>query len=337
MGIFFQKRISLGKHLKMNLSKNGVGFSTGIKGLSVSTGPKGNYMNASIPGTGIRFREKIGTPPVADDGGSRDGIGCFGWIWMVFFGISFIFGIITNWQTWEEGYLEIAFYLLLVTLIPLFLLAIRRTVKRIKDSIKERKLLELGVMPFIPMSEARYGKLYDEFGVPLEKSFERYCREIMSGKRNDLLRYYIKPFYIMKECGMVVSLDGTDYPKVCQDEFEKWLESLHHNGDLMDSDTENIKLFGNKIERIAKEIKKPEKKLSEVAMLIYKGAGIDDVKKYFRWSRSRTEDAVRQLMDLGIIGGEKLTPCVLKESVYKEIVKIACCSLGIDFFEPIED
>lgn len=38
----------------MNLSKNGVGFSTGIKGLSVSTGPKGDYVNASIPGTGIR-------------------------------------------------------------------------------------------------------------------------------------------------------------------------------------------------------------------------------------------------------------------------------------------
>ena len=42
----------------MNLSKSGVGFSFGIKGARVSTGPRGTHINMSIGG--ISYRQKIG-------------------------------------------------------------------------------------------------------------------------------------------------------------------------------------------------------------------------------------------------------------------------------------
>lgn len=269
---------------------------------------------------------------------------------MVFFGGSLIAGIISRicdskWQ-WTLEEIEITFCILLVALIPLFIFVIRRRISERKlmkqIRIKEEKLMELGAMPFIPMSEVKYGKLYDKFGAPLEKSFERCCREIMSGKGTYIKTItYIVAVNMMKSYDMVVSLDGYNYPKVCQDEFEKWLESLHHNGDLTDSDIEDIKTFGDKIESLAEDIKKPEKKLCDVAMLIYKGTKTDGIRKYFGWTQSRTNDAVRQLMELGIVSigtiGDRPAPCRLKESVYKEIVKTMCGKLGIDYSEPIED
>lgn len=60
MGMRFRRSISLGKGAHINLSKSGIGFSTGIKGMSVSTGKRGAYLNMGIPGTGISTRTKIG-------------------------------------------------------------------------------------------------------------------------------------------------------------------------------------------------------------------------------------------------------------------------------------
>ena len=53
MGVRFRKSIKLGKNTRLNLSKSGVGISTGVKGFRVSAGPKGVRTTASIPGTGI--------------------------------------------------------------------------------------------------------------------------------------------------------------------------------------------------------------------------------------------------------------------------------------------
>lgn len=55
----YRKRISLGKGAHINLSKSGVSFSAGVKGLSTSVGKKGVYLNTSIPGTGLYSRTKI--------------------------------------------------------------------------------------------------------------------------------------------------------------------------------------------------------------------------------------------------------------------------------------
>ena len=59
MGLYFRKSLSLGKGVRLNFSKSGVGISTGVKGARISTGPRGTYMNLSIPGTGIGYRKKL--------------------------------------------------------------------------------------------------------------------------------------------------------------------------------------------------------------------------------------------------------------------------------------
>ncbi len=52
----FQRRISLGPGLRLNLSKSGIGISTGIRGFSLSTGSRGPSLNLGIPGTGLSQR-----------------------------------------------------------------------------------------------------------------------------------------------------------------------------------------------------------------------------------------------------------------------------------------
>ena len=55
MGFRFQKRINLGGGLRLNLSKRGVGVSSGVKGFRVGIGPRGTRTTASIPGTGMSW------------------------------------------------------------------------------------------------------------------------------------------------------------------------------------------------------------------------------------------------------------------------------------------
>jgi hypothetical protein len=55
----FRKSISLGKGVKLNISKSGVSTSIGGKGASLNTGSKGTYLNTGIPGTGLYDRKKI--------------------------------------------------------------------------------------------------------------------------------------------------------------------------------------------------------------------------------------------------------------------------------------
>lgn len=60
MGLYFRKSVNLGGGLKLNFSKSGVGLSGGVKGARISTGPRGTYLNLSIPGTGIGYRTRLG-------------------------------------------------------------------------------------------------------------------------------------------------------------------------------------------------------------------------------------------------------------------------------------
>lgn len=55
MGLRLRKSIKLGKHTRLNLSKSGVGVSTGVKGFRVGVGPRGVRTTSSIPGTGISY------------------------------------------------------------------------------------------------------------------------------------------------------------------------------------------------------------------------------------------------------------------------------------------
>lgn len=54
MGLRFRKSISLGKKVRLNLSKKGFGLSIGLlKWFRVGMGTKGAYTSTSIPKTGL--------------------------------------------------------------------------------------------------------------------------------------------------------------------------------------------------------------------------------------------------------------------------------------------
>lgn len=55
----FRKSISLGKGVRLNLGKKGIGVSAGVKGFRVGVNSKGVYRSMSIPGTGLYNQEYI--------------------------------------------------------------------------------------------------------------------------------------------------------------------------------------------------------------------------------------------------------------------------------------
>jgi hypothetical protein len=48
----------------MNFSKSGLGLSLGVPGLHIGRGPRGSYLRAGLPGTGIYYRKSLGPRPV---------------------------------------------------------------------------------------------------------------------------------------------------------------------------------------------------------------------------------------------------------------------------------
>ena len=59
MGLRFTKHIKLGKHLRLNISKSGVGISGGVRGARISFNPKtGVRSSVGLPGTGIYYSEQ---------------------------------------------------------------------------------------------------------------------------------------------------------------------------------------------------------------------------------------------------------------------------------------
>lgn len=57
MGFRFRRRVKLSDDADMNISKSGVGFSFGRRGLRFSINPRGKRsVNFGIPGTGLSYR-----------------------------------------------------------------------------------------------------------------------------------------------------------------------------------------------------------------------------------------------------------------------------------------
>ena len=56
MGFYIRKSLSVGP-FRFNLSKSGIGLSTGIKGFRVGTGPRGNYVHMGRGG--LYFRQTL--------------------------------------------------------------------------------------------------------------------------------------------------------------------------------------------------------------------------------------------------------------------------------------
>lgn len=73
MGFRFRKSVSLGKHARINIGKNGIsGITFGSRGAPhVTVGTKGTTVGASIPGTGISYSQKISGSNKSSDGSRR--------------------------------------------------------------------------------------------------------------------------------------------------------------------------------------------------------------------------------------------------------------------------
>jgi Protein of unknown function (DUF4236) len=66
MGFKFRRSIKILPGLRLNLSRSGVSANFGVRRANVSVGLRGTFVNASIPGTGVGYRQRIGegdTPP----------------------------------------------------------------------------------------------------------------------------------------------------------------------------------------------------------------------------------------------------------------------------------
>ena len=64
MGFNFRKSIKIGKFLRINLSKNGVGFSLGNKYLRLNRSAKGkNSATVRLPGTGLSYTHDLDKKP----------------------------------------------------------------------------------------------------------------------------------------------------------------------------------------------------------------------------------------------------------------------------------
>lgn len=62
MGMKFRKSIKLGGGTRLNLSKSGIGVSTGVKGFRVSKNASGrSRVTASLPGTGLSYTKEYGS------------------------------------------------------------------------------------------------------------------------------------------------------------------------------------------------------------------------------------------------------------------------------------
>lgn len=67
MGFRFRKSIRVGKILRINLSKSGIGASVGVPGYRVGIGPRGKRTTISLPGTGLSYvkEESLKKKPAA--------------------------------------------------------------------------------------------------------------------------------------------------------------------------------------------------------------------------------------------------------------------------------
>jgi len=61
MGFRLQKSIRLGKFMRLNISKSGVGVAAGLGGVTIGAGPRGAYLNLDLPGTGMSYRKYLTT------------------------------------------------------------------------------------------------------------------------------------------------------------------------------------------------------------------------------------------------------------------------------------
>lgn len=58
----FRRSLRIAGPLRLNFSKSGLGLSLGVPGLHIGAGPRGRFLRAGIPGTGIYYRKSLKGP-----------------------------------------------------------------------------------------------------------------------------------------------------------------------------------------------------------------------------------------------------------------------------------
>lgn len=71
MGLGFRKSIKIGKGVRLNVSKRGIGLSAGVKGFRIGTGPSGSRMRATVPGTGVYYEKRLGAKTTSKNNSSH--------------------------------------------------------------------------------------------------------------------------------------------------------------------------------------------------------------------------------------------------------------------------
>jgi Protein of unknown function (DUF4236) len=62
MGLRFQRRVRLFPGVRLNFSRSGVSTSIGVRGATMTFGPRGTYANVGLPGSGLSYRTRLDTP-----------------------------------------------------------------------------------------------------------------------------------------------------------------------------------------------------------------------------------------------------------------------------------
>ena len=73
MGFRFSKSIRLGKFIRLNVSRAGVGGSIGVGPFRIGLGPRGTRFTADLPGAGTSYVKQWGGGPEAKGAGGRRG------------------------------------------------------------------------------------------------------------------------------------------------------------------------------------------------------------------------------------------------------------------------
>lgn len=137
MGFRYNKRIKVAPNTFMNIGKNGVSTTIRSGGLSYTTGNKGTYVSTSIPGTGISYRQKIGS-----GGNGSPSIWVILAFVLVIVGAAFLFqSDILNMTT--LGILVAAFLIFLILYIFVSKLNYKSKIKRCSAELEEALEQEL--------------------------------------------------------------------------------------------------------------------------------------------------------------------------------------------------
>lgn len=59
----FRKRIKIIPGIHLNIGKNGISTTIGVRGANINIGKNGTYLNTGIPGTGVSYRQKLSLNP----------------------------------------------------------------------------------------------------------------------------------------------------------------------------------------------------------------------------------------------------------------------------------